>query len=80
MKMVGHDAIGGDTHGDTFGCLADQAREGGEILVIVEDGRFGVSAIDDVIGDVGDGGACGARHAVTLAYPLSQLKYNDPFL
>ncbi len=78
MKRVGHDAIGGDAHGDAL--RTARAVEGGE--TVVEYHRLAVASGDDVIGHVighvGDGGARGARHAPIPTHPFRQIKYNDP--
>ena len=74
MKRVGHDAIGGNAHGDAL--RTARAVEGGE--TVVEYHRLAVASGDDVIGHVGDGGPRGARHAPIPTHPCRRIKYNDP--
>ena len=79
MKVIGHDAPGGDAHRDALQGLAEQAGEGVEVFIVVEHRRLGVASGDDVIGHVGDGGARGARHGRSLTHRLGAEKLNVPF-
>lgn len=49
VEMVGHQAIGEQTHGEAFSRLAQQFDEGGEVAVFLEDGASGVAAVEDVV-------------------------------
>jgi len=65
--MIGHQAESEEAHGRAFAGLVQQANEGGEVAVFVEDGAATVAAIEDVVTVAALGGSCGAWHAVIIA-------------
>jgi hypothetical protein len=70
MEMVGHEAIGQQTHGNPFTGFAKQLDEGGEVAVFVEDGAAIVAPVEDVVAKAALGSSCGAWHE----RPLSPLR------
>src|SRR5262249_10244937 len=66
MKVIGHEAEGGDAHGDAFGGLGEQFEEVAVVGRVVKDACAAVTAVEDVVADAADGGPSGARHGMRL--------------
>jgi hypothetical protein len=49
VKMVGHQAIGEQTHGSSFAGLAEQLEKGIEVPILVEHGAAAVASIEDMV-------------------------------
>ena len=62
VKVVGHEAVAQDAHGDAVAGVGDQIEEGVVVAILAEDSGAGVAAVKDVVTHVADGGSCGAWH------------------
>lgn len=63
VEVVGHQAVGEQSHGQPQTRLADDAEEGLVVLRLVEDLGAGVAAIQDVVAKPALAGPPGARHS-----------------
>src|SRR2546423_13073572 len=62
VKMVPHDAICQQIHVRVLLAFDQQRDKGGEIAVLVKDALAAIAAIEHVINQSADSGACGSGH------------------
>jgi hypothetical protein len=66
VKVIGHEAVSDDPHGDATRGLDHHLKEGVVVAVFVEDGGSRIAAVQDMIAVPGSGGSSGAGHGKNL--------------
>jgi hypothetical protein len=64
VKVVGHEAIAEQAHGDALAGFVQEIDEGMKIAIVMEDGAAAVTAIEDVVAIAALGSSCGPWHEV----------------
>jgi hypothetical protein len=76
VKVIGHEAVGDDPHGDADRDHGHYLEERLVVAVLMEDGGAGASAVEDVVAVATGGGACGARHGERFKEPENRRNYS----
>jgi hypothetical protein len=79
VNVIGHQAISRDFHLEFGRIFTEPSEIGLAVLIIKKHILAAVSALGDVVGQMGEDGSGGAWHAEMIAVILRQVKGNVPF-